>query len=1103
VTLTPTPSVYNQERLDDETFCRLFVARQDRLEQLLSGLRHAAAGGEAEHQVVVGARGMGKTSLLRRVAIAIGEEEGLAAAFLPLRFREEQYNVISLDAFWRNCGEALAQWCEENGRQSEADALDEAIESPQWRNSEEAARAFLAVCDRIGRRACLLVDNLDLILGSLSDQEGWALRNDLQKANGPCIIGAATHFLEQAGQRNAPFYEFFHPLELEPLTEAELVHSMQIFAAGRGEAGARVTALLATGPERIRTLYNLTGGNPRILVLIYQLLERADSDTIFGDLEVLLDQVTPFYKARVEEYQTPQQRAIIDGIALNWDPITSSSLSRITGVEVTTISSQLNRLQRDGFVERVPTSGARDGYQLAERFLNIWYLMRHGTRKTKQRLRWLTLFLTKLFSTDELARMAAEVRHSANIGRFHPDYCVALAEAYEQVAAFGGRGLQAGVVDGLRRAPTNGKSAVKGLTNGEARVGRLKALLSKANEDFKRGDFEPALAGYTQLVDLADGEGDDEVRRHLVVGLFNQGLTNSRLNEPEAALRSYSDLLTRFGQNTDSWNKRIIAAAMVTKANTLVERGRIGEGAELFEEVVRRFRGSDDPSLRMSIARAMAGEGAALGNAGRPSEALAAFDDALLALDGLESANVRKSIAVLLLNKALALQDCERWNEEVSVCDELLDRFGTSHDAALENEVGKALANKGVALDRLKRWDEALAVYDQLVAHESLRPGTKRRLAEALVNKGITLTALGRPVEAVDVFDEAIALAASEGDTLLREQRARAFAAKGDALRALDRDEEAIALFREAAATLRSDKSPLAKETLAGALLGEAESLQRLGRNEFAMARYDDLLNHCRQFSTSFVKLVVARALMGKASLLRSLNRRTEAVGVYEDVVHRFVADEELDLQEVVATALGEIARIKLERFGRYAEAEEGFRRGLDIKDSLFLRSNLLWALIAQAKTDEAELVLTQSNDIEQAGRDLARAGLQFIQDNLGSGTVALGSVLDQGLEEGGSIHFEDLLWLLRIAADRGHGERLIEWFNESGHGDRYLPIFAAFVAYVRGEQFLLDINPEARKTAQTFYDRLSAPRRYREGAVPDGGSGRKRAGRPKRRRGR
>ena len=172
-----------------------------------------------------------------------------------------------------------------------------------------------------------------------------------------------------------------------------------------------------------------------MLALIYQLLERADSETILADLEALLELVTPYYKARVEEYGASQQRAVIDAIALNWDPMATSAISEVTGVEVTTISSQLARLKKDRFIEEVATSGARAGYQLSERFLNIWYLMRHGTRRARQRLRWLTIFLTKLFSAEELGRLVGLAQLNPSRVRWGSEYADALRDAYEIACA--------------------------------------------------------------------------------------------------------------------------------------------------------------------------------------------------------------------------------------------------------------------------------------------------------------------------------------------------------------------------------------------------------------------------------------------------------------------------------------------------------------------------------------------------------------------------------------------------------------------------------------------------------------------------------------------
>ncbi|MGA2045233.1 MAG: AAA family ATPase, partial [Roseiarcus sp.] len=386
MTLRPASPLYDPRGPNEDDFLSGFVARKDLLTLLLNGLRNVARGGASEHQLIIGQRGMGKSSLLRAVAIRVGSDPELQAAFAPLRFREEQYNVNALDAFWRNCGEALAQWSEDNGLGALAQRLDRAIESPAWRDAETAAEGFLAACAEPGKRAVLLVDSFDLILAALKPGESWALRRILQAPGGPIVVGASTHFLKESGDRDAAFYEFFHPHLLEPLDEGELTRCLRALADRAGEAGQPVRTILETEPGRLRALYALTGGNPRVLTMIYQLLERRETGDVFADLEALLDKVSPYYKARVEEYATAPQRAVIDAIALNWDPILSHDLSAKTGVEITTVSSHLHRLKRDGFIEEVQTSGARAGYQIAERFLNIWYLMRHGTRRTRQRL---------------------------------------------------------------------------------------------------------------------------------------------------------------------------------------------------------------------------------------------------------------------------------------------------------------------------------------------------------------------------------------------------------------------------------------------------------------------------------------------------------------------------------------------------------------------------------------------------------------------------------------------------------------------------------------------------------------------------------------------
>lgn len=517
-------ALYDPRRLSEGDFLKGFIARQELVDFLLEQLRRIPAAGEARHRHIVGSRGMGKTSLLRRLAIGIGRDAELATTLLPLTFREEQYNVRSLDRFWRNCGESLAEWLEQSGDADGAARLDRDMRLPVWQEADGAAEAFRARVAETGRRPVLLVDNLDLVLDALPEEQHWQLRRALQAADGPVLYGAATQPLRQSGDAQAAFYEFFRVDVLEPLSPEELLRCLRRLAAARGAAGTPVLAVLDREPERLRVLHTLTGGNPRILTLIYQLLERAESETVFADLEALLDQLTPLYKARVEELRSDLQRCLLDAIALHWDPITSHDLSAASNVEITTVSSQLSRLKNLGLVEEVPTSGARAGYQLVERFFNIWYLMRHGTRRTRQKMRWLTAFLQTFYQGDDLKRLRERFAQDGGAGAWRSLYAEALDAAIEATEA------RAAMASSLR-------------SEDEERRGSVKRLFVAAWEHGDAGRYAEAEAAYREAI---------AIDPKLAPVWNNLGaLLADHLQRPEDAERAYRQAIGIGGGEAD------------------------------------------------------------------------------------------------------------------------------------------------------------------------------------------------------------------------------------------------------------------------------------------------------------------------------------------------------------------------------------------------------------------------------------------------------------------------------------------------------------------------------------------------------------------------
>ncbi|EGV33436.1 Tetratricopeptide TPR_1 repeat-containing protein [Thiorhodococcus drewsii AZ1] len=443
-------AVYNPDLLSRDELKRYFVGRLPLLERILADLRRERPGRIGQHRLLLGQRGMGKTSLLRRIAIAVEEDPELDAIWLPLTFPEEQYNVADPSDLWLNCLDAIGDALERRGRTDEAEALDSRIESLHDASPETVLNALLDQARQLDRRLLLLLDNVDLILDRLREHH-WALREALQSCPELLLFGASARAIEASYQYDAAFYDFFRIDELKGLTEDELRTTLIRLAEVGGTPA--VAELVERDPARIQTLHLLTGGNPRTTVLLYGVLAQGPGGDVRSDLEGLLDRVTPLYKARFEELPERGQQ-LVDALALHWDPASARQLADRLGWGVNLVSAQLDRLQVQGVVEKTaPYQGKRALFQLAERFFNIWYLMR-ASRRVRRRLAWLVRFLRMWFSTQELDAHARSQLARRRANARDAEYSLALAQCVEDAplrSALENQGLRALLDDGETR----------------------------------------------------------------------------------------------------------------------------------------------------------------------------------------------------------------------------------------------------------------------------------------------------------------------------------------------------------------------------------------------------------------------------------------------------------------------------------------------------------------------------------------------------------------------------------------------------------------------------------------------------------------------------
>lgn len=424
-----SPALYNPRLWNANEVRAYYVARPTLLDRIVEDLKRESTDNHPQHRLIVGLRGMGKSTLLRRIAVAVEDDAPLNATWLPLSFPEEQYNVASLSDFWLNCLDALSDLLESRGEMKLSATLDAEVEHLDRKDGEGALGALLRAANTQQRRLLLLVDNIDLIFDRIK-AEDWKLRDALQANPEILIVGASAKVLEDTYDYKAAFYDFFKVDELRGLTEAEMRETI-VNLAQLGNA-QHIIDRIDADPARLRVLHTLTGGNPRTAVLLYGVLLKGIDGDVRSDLEGLLDEVTPLYKARFEELPAQSQQ-LLDKLALHWHPANASTLAKQLAWKVNLVSAQLDRLVNAGIVERVKApKSKRLNFQIGERFFNIWYLMR-TSRRMRRRLIWLVECLRGLYTSEELRAIAkARLKQPAPDIR-EAETLVALSDALDEI----------------------------------------------------------------------------------------------------------------------------------------------------------------------------------------------------------------------------------------------------------------------------------------------------------------------------------------------------------------------------------------------------------------------------------------------------------------------------------------------------------------------------------------------------------------------------------------------------------------------------------------------------------------------------------------------
>lgn len=388
--------LYRPQHKSEKELVEDFVVRLKERTMFLEELRKDGPGQVSQHHIIIGVRGMGKTTLMRRLTIDIKSDAELNTRFIAVQPPEESYPVNSLFD--------LAEWVAEHLAATDPIFHDLA----EVATTEDGLAMFHRIeeaLQRAEKKAVLLMDNLGDLFWKLSGQENHALREILITTKYIKLIGGTAVALEELYTHSSPYYKLFSETELKKLDQGEVEELLLQRAAKHGDE--RVRDVVMDQPGRVNSLRILTGGVPRTIVMLYDVFAAKGNMNAFDDLNRTLEAVTPLYKHRMDDLP-PQKQKIAHVMAIHWDGMSASEIAVSTRLESKGVSAQLSQMVKDGFVIRDTTSTKNHLYQLAERFFNIWYLMNHAPKRNGQKVKWLTRFLEVWCDPETLRERAID-----------------------------------------------------------------------------------------------------------------------------------------------------------------------------------------------------------------------------------------------------------------------------------------------------------------------------------------------------------------------------------------------------------------------------------------------------------------------------------------------------------------------------------------------------------------------------------------------------------------------------------------------------------------------------------------------------------------------
>ena len=347
--------------------------------------------------LLIAPRGSGKTHITKVLHHRLKSNKALEDKILVAYMNEDERGIANFSDFIRHI---LLSFIKHKEGQYETlnNLIYEVADLPIDKQERAFVQILLQFIDKKG--LVVLIENLNVLFDKKTGMgaKGQSkLRSLMHEHNQFSLLATSQNLFYQIQDAGAPFYNFFNIEHLQKLDFPTAFEFIKIQASLTEDEHLKQAMSTPLFKGKVRAIYELTGGNHRLLVMFFNFLKidlKSDLSKVFVKT---MNDLKPYYEQFLNAL-SPQQQKIVQLLSSKHTPQMGKDIARQCFIAANTLSKQTSELVEKGYLDKSKV-GKDTYYELKEPLMRICFEI---TDNASGAAKLFIDFLSVLYSEEDL-----------------------------------------------------------------------------------------------------------------------------------------------------------------------------------------------------------------------------------------------------------------------------------------------------------------------------------------------------------------------------------------------------------------------------------------------------------------------------------------------------------------------------------------------------------------------------------------------------------------------------------------------------------------------------------------------------------------------------